>query len=211
MMQQPADNAMGSNHPRILPSDRLVLRWLNQQDVAELYRIFSDPSVMRYWATSAWTDLTQATHLVTEAMQDYENGIDVEFGIERCSDGRLLGTCNLFHFQADCRRAEIAYALGRDYWGQGYMEEALTTLISYAFGDLGLIRLEADIDSRNQASIKLLEKLHFQREGLLRQRWIVAGEISDSALYGLLQQDWTAARLAKIALRPMATEQSATR
>jgi ribosomal-protein-alanine N-acetyltransferase len=211
MMQENAENVMGSKHPMILQSDRLVLRWLNPRDVTDLYRIYSDPGVMRYWATSAWTELAQATQLVAEAMLDYENGTDVEFGIERRSDGLLLGTCNLFHFQPDCRRAEIAYALGRDFWGYGYMEEALTTLINYAFQDLGLIRLEADIDSRNHASIKLLERLHFQPEGLLRHRWIVAGEISDTAFYGLLQQDWTAGRLTKFAMPQVSAMQSRTR
>jgi len=51
---------------------------------------------------------------------------------------------------------------------------------------------EAHIDPRNEASARSLERLGFVREGLLRQRWIVDGVVSDSALYGLLTQDWAA-------------------
>ena len=55
---------------------------------------------------------------------------------------------------------------------------------------MALNRVEADIDPRNEASARTLERLGFRREGLLRERWIVGDEVSDTALYGLLQRDW---------------------
>ena len=69
------------------------------------------------------------------------------------------------------------------------MREAASAVIDHAFGTLRLNRLEADIDPRNVASAGLLERLGFAREGLLRERWIVGDEVSDSALYGLLASD----------------------
>ena len=72
------------------------------------------------------------------------------------------------------------------------MQEALQALLAFAFTDLDLHRLEADIDPRNAASKAALVRLGFQEEGLLRERWIVGDEVSDSALYGLLQRDWVA-------------------
>ena len=74
------------------------------------------------------------------------------------------------------------------------MFEAVSALIDFAFAGLSLNRLEADIDPRNTTSASSLEKLGFQREGYLRERWIVGTEISDSALYGLLARDWLAVR-----------------
>jgi RimJ/RimL family protein N-acetyltransferase len=70
------------------------------------------------------------------------------------------------------------------------MHEALQATLGYAFHILDLHRIEADVDPRNQASIKTLERLGFQREGLLRERWQVGGEIQDSLFYGLLRRDW---------------------
>jgi len=87
-------------------------------------------------------------------------------------------------------RAEIGYILGRAHWSRGYVSEALPALIDHGFETLGLNRLEADIDPRNAASARVLMRLGFVQEGLLRERWVVRGEPSDSALYGLLLEDW---------------------
>jgi len=76
--------------------------------------------------------------------------------------------------------------------GKGLMHEALTALIGYGFGALDLNRIEADIDPRNTSSAKSLERLGFVKEGHLRERWIVDGEVSDTSLYGLLRADWRA-------------------
>jgi len=72
------------------------------------------------------------------------------------------------------------------------MHEALQALLGFAFQILELNRLEADIDPRNLASAKTLERLGFQKEGHLRERWIVNDEVSDTDLYGLLHRDWEA-------------------
>lgn len=72
----------------------------------------------------------------------------------------------------------------------GHATEALHALIDHAFGPLDYNRLEADIDPRNAASARVLERLGFKREGLLRDRWIVNGEISDTEMYGLLRKEW---------------------
>jgi len=70
------------------------------------------------------------------------------------------------------------------------MTEALSTLIDYGFSVLNMNRVEADTDPRNLAATKLLERLGFIKEGQLRERWIVEGAKSDSAMYGLLRRDW---------------------
>src|SRR5206468_5842893 len=97
-----------------------------------------------------------------------------------------------FSWNKQCARAEIGFSLTRQYRSQGYMGEGLRGFIDYAFSALGMNRLEADIDPRNVGSAKTLERLGFVREGYLRDRWIVAGEVSDTALYGLLRRDWPA-------------------
>jgi len=89
------------------------------------------------------------------------------------------------------RRAELGYVLGSPYWRQGYMHEALQRLLAYAFDDLGLIRLEADIDPRNEGSERTLLRLGFVKEGYMRERWIVGDVVSDSAVFGLLRREWT--------------------
>jgi RimJ/RimL family protein N-acetyltransferase len=70
------------------------------------------------------------------------------------------------------------------------MHEALKGVVDYAFNVLDLNRIEADIDPRNGSSARSLQRLGFTQEGLLRERWIVGLEVSDSAIYGLLRHDW---------------------
>jgi len=70
------------------------------------------------------------------------------------------------------------------------MAEALPLLLDHAFSDLSLNRIEADVDPRNHRSLRLLERLGFEREGYQRERHLVGGERQDSVLLGLLSSTW---------------------
>jgi len=176
--------------PILIPTERLTLRFLKESDLPAVYDIFSHPEVMRYWSYPPWTDPSRAQEWLTRVQEGYDSGTALQLGIELQADLALVGTCTLFQFHAASRRAEMGYALGRPYWGAGYMHEALQAFVGYAFLTLELNRLEADIDPRNRASARTLERLGFQKEGYLRERWIVNDEISDTSLYGLLRREW---------------------
>jgi RimJ/RimL family protein N-acetyltransferase len=121
----------------------------------------------------------------------------LRWSITRPVDDRMLGHVALFNFSEQSGRADIGYGLSRAHWGQGHMHEALTAVVDFAFGPLSLRRLEADIDPRNQASLRALERLGFSREGLLRERWLVGDELSDTAFLGLLAREWQLRRAAE--------------
>ena len=173
-----------------LATARLLLRPLQAPDAPALFTIFSDPGVMRYWSTPPWPSIDSATELIASDGKAMAEGRYLRLGLERRSDQALIGVCTLFALSPQCRRAEVGYALAAQAWGCGYMDEALRALLHHAFSALALNRVEADIDPRNQASARSLERLGFKKEGHLRERWIVAGEVSDTALYGLLRSDW---------------------
>jgi ribosomal-protein-alanine N-acetyltransferase len=178
----------------VLDTPRLRLRPVVPPDAGALFAIFSDPAVMRYWSTPPWTRPELAEVMIRADEQDAAAGRAVRLAVLRVQEGDLIGTVSLFHLDEGSRRAEIGYALRRSAWGHGYAGEAVAGLVDRAFQGLELNRLEADIDPRNGASARLLDRLGFRREGLLRQRWIVGGEVSDSALYGLLREDWAVSR-----------------
>jgi ribosomal-protein-alanine N-acetyltransferase len=188
--------AGGASPPRFAPlvlhTPRLALRFLDAGDAEALFAIFSDPAVMRYWATGPWTALEQAQTSLRDAQRDYRSGAALRLGIEIDGEPGIVGTCTVFGFHPTSRRAEFGYALAQRCWGRGYMHEALGAFLKHAFGPLNLHRLEADIDPRNASSARALERHGFQREGLLRERWIVDGEICDTVLYGLLAHEFQA-------------------
>jgi RimJ/RimL family protein N-acetyltransferase len=180
-----------------LEGARLRLRWLVQEDAVALYQVFSNVEAMRYWSHPPFTRPEQATELVAEIHRCFAARSLFQWGIARRHDDRVVGTCTLSSLDRNNGRAELGYALGWAHWGQGWMAEALTTLIDFACGELGLRRLEADVDPRNERSIRSLERLGFHREGYLRERWVVGGEVQDSALYALLKREWDTLRAAQ--------------
>ena len=177
-----------------LRTDRLLLRPLREADAPAIFAIRSDPTIMRYTSSLPMTSQDQAEAFIARDTKDMAAGEILRLGLQRLEDDTVIGTCILFHLNAQCRRAEVGYELRHDAWGRGYMHEALVALLDFGFSELHFNRVEADIDPRNVASARSLERLGFAREGLLRQRWIVDGEVSDSALYGLLLTDWQARR-----------------
>lgn len=175
-----------------LEAKRLTLRWISAADTDAFFAIYSNPEVMRYWSTPPLADRGVAADLIAKIHEDWQRRVILKWGIARRSDDQLIGSITLFNLDFSNRRAEIGYALGRDHWGQGYMNEALPAVLKFAFAVLELNRIEADVDPRNTASIKTVERLGFQREGYLRERWQVAGEIQDALYFGLLRRDWEA-------------------
>ncbi|WP_322081489.1 GNAT family N-acetyltransferase [Burkholderia sp. BCC1972] len=175
--------------PVTLHTSRLVLRPLRDADAQAFFEIWSDAEAMRYFSFSPMTQIEQAEARVARNLQTSATGQDLICVLELRETGEALGECVLFHANEQCRRAEIGFSLRRTFWRGGYMREAASAMIDHAFGTLRLNRIEADIDPRNVASAQLLERLGFVREGLLRERWIVGDEVSDSALYGLLASD----------------------
>jgi RimJ/RimL family protein N-acetyltransferase len=164
---------------------------LADRDVPALFAIFSDPEVMRYWSHAPFEGESEARTYVEDTRQGCAEGSFLQWGVARSGDDALLGTCTLWKVDPPNRRSEIGFVLGREHWGRGLMTEALETLFEFAFDRLGLERLEADVDPANAASIALLERLGFVREGFMRERWWVGGKAFDSVFYGLLAREWS--------------------
>ena len=177
-----------------LDGARLRLRQLDDRDVPALYTVFGDPEVARFWAVPALEHESAAADIVAQARTNFEARRGFRWGIALRADDTIIGTCSLFNLDAANRRAEVGYALARTQWRNGYASEALALAMGFGFTMLGLRRLEADVDPRNGASLHMLERLGFQREGYLRERFEVAGEIQDSVVLGLLASEWRASR-----------------
>jgi ribosomal-protein-alanine N-acetyltransferase len=171
---------------KTIKTPRLTLRPLADSDVDALFTIFSDAEVTAYWSSVPLADRAAAEELLASirSAQDL-----MQWGITRTGEDRVIGTCTLFAINLPHKRAEVGYALGRAWWNQGIALEAVSGLLHHAFDDLGLHRIEADVDPRNAASLRLLERLGFRREGYARERWHVGGEINDGVLFGLLRRE----------------------
>ncbi|MEM6783966.1 MAG: GNAT family protein [Bacteroidota bacterium] len=174
----------------VLRTPRLLLRALVPADAASVFALFAHPEVMRYWSCVPWTDRGEAARFIAKDAEALTAGTWLRWGWARPDTDAIIGACGLFDLDADNQRAEVGYLLARDAWGHGYAAEGVSAVLRYGFEALGLRRVEADIDPRNAASIRLCERAGFRYEGLLRERWHVNGEICDTAFYGLLRREW---------------------
>jgi RimJ/RimL family protein N-acetyltransferase len=173
-----------------LQTARLRLRPFREADADAVFALHSNPVVLRYWDSPAWTDPARATRFLDICEQMQQEGSGARLAIERAADAEFLGVCNLFNWNPTHRSAKLGYVLDRLAWGQGFATEATRALLQWSFATLDLNRVQAETNTRNTASNRVLEKLGFRHEGTLRQDCIVNGEISDSRVYGLLRQDW---------------------
>ena len=195
-------DALSTGRLPTLVTPRLHLRWLDERDVPDLFTIYSDPQVARYTSRPPLKDHAEALAYLHEIYRFKSSRDGFQWGVTLAEGdgaedprlghglGRVLGTLWLGHIDEKQGRAEVGYVLGRAAWGNGYIHEALGALLGFAFGALGLRRLEADVDPRNERSIRVAERLGFVREGLLRERWLVGGELQDTLLFGLLAREW---------------------
>jgi RimJ/RimL family protein N-acetyltransferase len=173
-----------------LHTARLRLRPVTGEDADALFALHSSARVLRYWDAPPWSRRAQADRFVAASRQMAEEGSGARLAIDRVSDGALIGWCVLSRWNPAYRSASIGYCLSEAAWGRGYATEAARALLGWAFDTLDLNRVQAETDTRNAASARVLEKLGFEREGTLREDCVVNGEVSDSWVYGLLRRQW---------------------
>lgn len=173
-----------------LRTSRLRLRPFVDADADALFAMHSNTHVLRYWDSPPWNDRARADRFIAACRQMAEEGAGARVAIDRDSDGAFIGWCALTQWNPDYRSASLGYCLDDAAWGHGYATEAVRAMVQWAFDALDLNRIQAQTDTRNVASARVLEKIGFAREGTLREDCIVNGEVSDSWVFGLLRREW---------------------
>lgn len=157
-------------------TSRLVLRPANMDDVEAMHEILTHKIAMRYWSTLPHGDIEQ-TRTWVGSMVDTPPDIGLDFIIEH--EGKLIG-------KAGCwRMPEIGFILHPDYWGQGFVTEALTAIIPKIFAQFPAPVLEADVDPRNGGSLAVLKKLGFVETGRAERTMKLGDEWCDSIYLSL--------------------------
>lgn len=181
---------MSFKPPPPIESPRLLIRIVQQADIAALMPINGDEQVTRFLPYATWQSLADGQAWFERMAAMGATGAALQFVMVAKAPGDVIGTCLLFRHDEGSARAELGYVLGRAHWHQGFMQEALPALIACAFNDCALRRLEAEVDPDNVASNRLLVSLGFVHEGLLRKRWLTKGVACDTNIYGLLRDEW---------------------
>lgn len=168
--------------PVFLKGDRLTLRVAKQSDDAFLVRLWNAESV-RY--PSGLRGPFSA-----DDVADVVGGED-DCRFLACRDEEPVGDILLQDVDWTTRQCELGYAIDPDESGQGYATEAADLALKHAFDGMGIHRVHAKVVEGNDASMRVLEKLGFEREGVLREaHYNQYGDYEDWHLFGLLESEW---------------------
>ena len=174
-------------HP-ILSTPRLRLRQFRTDDADAMYECFTNPEAMRFWNHPVYTKRIETERAVRNFI-DCTPSYYRFLAVSDAKTDRCVGPVNYHDGHIRSKRVSIGYIIGPTRHRQGIATEAVSAMLDFCFGELGLHRAQAFIHPDNAASIALVEKLGFSREGLLRDNLRVGDVWRSDVLYALLVTD----------------------
>lgn len=180
-----------SEQPPTIELGDFRLRPLRGTDAAALFAYLSDPIVTERTSFPEVT-LALAESMIQRSNGRFASGEVAKWGVARCSDDRLIGTCGFNEWTPMHGRAELAYDLAREHWGSGIMQRVVRAILDWTYEHHSIDRVFAYVRVDNRRSSRLLERCGFQHEGCLRHFRVCRGEPFDFDVFGLLRTDWRA-------------------
>jgi ribosomal-protein-alanine N-acetyltransferase len=172
-----------------LETKRLILREMRPEDADAIFHIFGDEEVMRYRDVLAFTHLEEAQQFLEQIRSRYEQGEEMHWGITLKEEDQIVGCCG-YSWHLGRQFGAIGYDLARSYWKQGIMTEAIQALLRFGFEVRNLHRIEAKVRLGNDASMRLLQKLGFQEEGMLRECLFLNNQFYSVKIFSLLKSEY---------------------
>lgn len=173
-----------------LYTERLRLRLYTPEVAKYVFTTMTDDDLMAFLGLDSAEALVKEKEKFSLGIATYNRSF-ANFHMIDKETGEHIGGCGFHTWAPDHRRAEIGYALHSDEYKQkGLMTEALLAILKYGFDEMNLNRIEALVAEWNTASVKLLTKFGFQKEGVLRQHYVVNGSPEDSVAYSLLKPEF---------------------
>lgn len=191
----------GSPLPPTIELREVRLRPLRMADGAPFFDYLRDPVVTEL---TSYPDVTLelVESMIEKSVRRWAAGEPAKWGIARRFDDQLIGTCGFNEWTTLHRRAELAYELARDSWGKGIMQQAVSAVLAWAYGQDQIDRVQAFVRIDNSRSARLLERSGFSREGCLRSFRVGRGQAHDFYVYGLLRSEWQVIQRAGEEKRP---------
>lgn len=189
-MKQDMENNPAPQTFPVLSTKRLLLREFNLSDVPAVFDIFSRSDVNEWTETDPMTCIEEAEDRVKRRMGLFYDKMGFRWAVTlREEPAKVIGSCGFFSLRRGTQTVECGYDLHANFWNRGLISEALRTMVDFAFGPQDLFpvhRIEALVIPGNLASIRVLEKLRFVREGVRREFGFWKGRYQDVYLYALL-------------------------
>ena len=176
-----------------LNTQRLILRQITQEDDKSLLEVLSDEDTCKYLTHNAVNDIEGIKRMIGGMQRFFDEKQRIRWGIAQKTDNVLIGHCGFFDIDRFNCSAEISYCIKRELWGQGLMTEAVDAMLRFGFEDYGLNRIVANVIKDNAGSVKVLQKLGFVQEGILRESLLKNGQYHDLIAFSILKSEYHSA------------------
>ena len=172
-------------------TNRLIIRDLNWDDLDFIHSIHSIPEVHKYATLDIPESLNDSKNYLEKYINQQNYNPRKEYGFcVSLTDQTPIGLIGLSNSLNKFRSAELWFKLNPAYWGNGYITEAALRLLEFCFTEMDLHRIEAGVATDNLASIKTLEKIGMQREGMRRKILPIKGQWKNNFHYAILDEDF---------------------
>ncbi len=175
-----------------IESERLLFRDILHSDSNDLFEIYRNRKALKFQVISPFRSMAEVKRYVDVVHDGYQNRYFIRWGLVEKQTGKLIGLISLHHLELWNYKAEIGYMLNEAYWNMGYATEAVDKLLEMGLVKWGLHKVEAEIHPGNAASMRVVEKLGFVKDGYKREAAFDRENKSyqDRILYSLLADEY---------------------
>lgn len=171
-----------------LHTKRLDLVEIKQENLGDIFKLFGDQKVTQFYNIVTLTQENEAQKLIDWFQNRFTEKAGIRWGIALKDQRNIIGTIG-FNNVIKNHRANIGFDLQAEFWNRGFITEALKTVIEFGFNELEINRIEAEVMLGNLASEKVLSKIGFKKEGILRQ-WMYWNDTHyDMTMFSLLRKE----------------------
>ncbi len=175
-------------HPgtQTIRTERLILRRLSVRDAESMDRNWaSDREVTKYLTWPPHESVEATRQLLARWSQEYEDGDHYQWGIELKAKGEVIGAISAVGMNEETETVEIGYCIGRAWWHQGIMTEALSAVIGFFFEAAGAERIEARHDLNNPHSGDVMKKCGMKLQSIQKAADRNNQGVCDIAVYAI--------------------------
>lgn len=173
----------------MLNGDRVVLRPIQREDLPRLWQLIADLEV---------AVLASSGPVVPHSLAEFEASFDQDLAQPRRDhapfaievDGEVIGQADLHRIGHFNRRCELSIEIGREYWGKGFGQDTVRTLVDYAFEHLNMHRVGLQVLAEDPRAVGAYRKAGFVEEGRVRRHAWVRGTFEDELVMSVLREEW---------------------
>lgn len=181
----------------VLYTNRLIMRELVEQDSQALFNNISNRDVTKYLDSFGPLSVEEAREAIKGWSEQFKKREFIRWGITFKGNETVIGTictspCYVSFRENPLPPIMLGYDLSKEHWNKGIMTEALTSIIDFWFGKMNALRLQAIVNPLNTASLKVLKKLGFEKEGMMKKYDYHTGynEFQDRIILALINENY---------------------